>query len=171
MPKKIYSDDLRRQIILDHYENPSNKITSKTKLSSYKKATIQSASCIDNITAYVSVINNIIKDIKFDGLGCAIATSTTDIMAHALKNKNVKEAKEFLDNYFNMLENRKYNKEILGDLIVFENVNKQMNRIKCARVGIEAISTSFEQTIILIMVKKVADKKEEIIRIIDSNGN
>jgi nitrogen fixation NifU-like protein len=145
MPKKTYSDDLRRQIILDHYENPSNKITSKTKLSSYKKATIQSASCIDNITAYVSITNNNIKDIKFDGLGCAIATSTTDIMAHALKNKSVKEAQEFLINYFNMLENKKYNKAILGDLIVFENVNKQMNRIKCARVGIEAIQQALNK--------------------------
>ncbi|GMO13631.1 MAG: SUF system NifU family Fe-S cluster assembly protein [Mycoplasmoidaceae bacterium] len=139
MPKKKYSDELRRQMILDHYESPKNKIENSKKLNGYSSATIASASCIDNITAHCKKSSNKITDIKFEGLGCAIATSTTDMISSMLIGKTIKESINFLTNYFKMIDGGEYDEKSIGDLIIFQNVNKQPNRIKCAKIGIEAI--------------------------------
>jgi nitrogen fixation NifU-like protein len=138
--------DIRRQIILDHYENPLNKIENKDKLNTqYKSANNNSPSCIDNLTAYVAMKNKKINDIKFLGLGCAIATSSTDIMSQLLKNKTKPQALKIINNYLNMIDGNKFDDKSLGELFVFQNVNKQLNRIKCAKVGINAIKMALEQ--------------------------
>lgn len=132
--------EIRRSIILDHYENPKNKIPDNKKMKGYLFANKDSPSCIDNLNAYTKITNNKINDIKFSGIGCAIATSSTDIMINLLKNKSIDQAKKIIQTYFDMIENnKKINKKQLGDLYVFENIYKQINRIKCAKVGIEAI--------------------------------
>mgnify|MGYP003308052302 CR=1 FL=1 len=45
-----------------------------------------------------------IKDIRFDGEACAICTSSTSIMIKSLLNKNLKEAKNIIQNFENMIE-------------------------------------------------------------------
>jgi nitrogen fixation NifU-like protein len=138
--------DIRREIILDHYENPTTKIDDKVKLSaSYKSANRDSPSCVDNLTAYVKVDKNKVSDVKFSGIGCAIATSSTDIMANLIKNKSVKQAEKLINNYLAMIDGKKYDKKLLDELYVFENLNKQLNRIKCGKVGIEAIQTALRK--------------------------
>ncbi|GHU48662.1 iron-sulfur cluster assembly scaffold protein [Bacilli bacterium] len=132
--------DIRREIIMDHYENPSAKVQDGTKFAQdYKRANNDSPSCIDNLTAYVKIKNNKIDDIRFSGVGCAVATSSTDIMANYLVGKDLKTAHKIITNYLNMLDGNKYDKKLLQDLFVFENLNKQLNRIKCGKVGIQAI--------------------------------
>jgi nitrogen fixation NifU-like protein len=86
---KKYNQELKRQIILNHYEEPENKIGDEDNLPTYFSCTIDSASCIDHLTAFVKIEKNKIIDIKFKGVGCVIATSSTDIMANILKNKTV----------------------------------------------------------------------------------
>jgi nitrogen fixation NifU-like protein len=138
--------DIRRQIILDHYENPLNKIENKNKVDTkYKFSNNNSPSCIDNLTAYVLMKKQKISDIKFFGLGCAIATSSTDIMSELLKNKTKAEALKIINNYFTMIDGGKFDNKLMGELFVFQNVNKQLNRIKCAKVGISAIKMAIEQ--------------------------
>ncbi|MDR1234539.1 MAG: SUF system NifU family Fe-S cluster assembly protein [Mycoplasmataceae bacterium] len=138
--------DIRREIILDHYENPTTKIDENNKvIKNYKKANRDSPSCIDNLTAYVLTTNNKIKDVKFSGIGCAIATSSTDIMANLIRNKSIKNANELINNYLAMIDGQKYNKKQLGELYVFENLNKQLNRIKCGKVGIQAIQEALSK--------------------------
>ncbi|MDR3163555.1 MAG: iron-sulfur cluster assembly scaffold protein [Mycoplasmataceae bacterium] len=138
--------DIRREIILTHYENPHNKLEGDVdKMKGYTAANNNSPSCIDNITAFTQVKNDKIIDVKFAGVACAIATASTDIMANMLKNQNVKDANKFIDNYLSMIDNRKTNKKILGELIAFENVNRQLNRINCAKVGILAIKQALNK--------------------------
>jgi nitrogen fixation NifU-like protein len=138
--------DIRREIILDHYENPSTKIEDPSKLSKlYKQAHRDSPSCVDNLTAYVQVVNQKVKDVKFAGIGCAIATSSTDIMANLIKDKSIIQANQLITNYLAMIDGKKYDRKQLGDLYVFENLNKQLNRIKCGKVGIEAIQTALNK--------------------------
>jgi nitrogen fixation NifU-like protein len=135
--------DIRREIILDHYENPTSKLADGAKVpKTYRHAHRDSPSCVDDLTAYVLINNNKIKDVKFSGIGCAIATSSTDIMANLVKNKHVNEANSLIENYLAMIDGKKYNRKQLGDLYVFENLNKQLNRIKCGKVGIQAIQSA-----------------------------
>ncbi|MDR3330141.1 MAG: iron-sulfur cluster assembly scaffold protein [Mycoplasmataceae bacterium] len=138
--------DIRREIILDHYENPTARITEDVKLpATYKSANRDSPSCIDNLTAYVKVNKNKVSDVKFSGIGCAIATSSTDIMANLIKNKSIVQAEKLITNYLAMLDGKKYDRKLLDELYVFENLNKQLNRIKCGKVGIEAIQTALKE--------------------------
>ena len=130
-------DNLKREIILDNYQNPENK-----KLiddDSYLKVNQASESCIDNLDFMMKIENNTIVDVRYDGEACAISTSASSIMSRALIGKSVDEAKKILINYKNMIEDKEYDKELLGELIVYDNINKQPNRIKCALLPEEAI--------------------------------
>ena len=130
-------ENLKREIILDNYQNPENK-----KLiddDSYLKINQASESCIDNLDFMMKIENNTIVDVRYDGEACAISTSASSIMSRALIGKSVDEAKKILINYKNMIEDKEYDKELLGELIVYDNINKQPNRIKCALLPEEAI--------------------------------
>ena len=138
--------DLAQQTIIDHYENPRNKISkSKAIKIKYVNGHSDSPSCIDNIDAYIQIKNQRILDLKFSGIGCAICTSSTDIMTIILKNKTTKKAKEIIDNYNKMILGKKFDKTTLHELFFYRNVYKQPNRIKCALVGIQAIKNAIEK--------------------------
>ncbi len=138
--------DLAQQTIIDHYENPRNKISkAKGMKNKYVRGHNDLPSCIDNIDAYIKIKNNRILDLKFSGIGCAICTSSTDIMTSILKNKTIKKAKEIIDNYNKMILGKKFNKMILHELFFYRNVHKQPNRVKCALVGIQAIENAIKK--------------------------
>ena len=71
------NNDLKRSIILDNYQFPSNRKIPNDD--SYIKINTNNESCIDNIDLYVKLENDIIKDINFEGEACAISISTTSI--------------------------------------------------------------------------------------------
>ncbi|MDD4035921.1 MAG: SUF system NifU family Fe-S cluster assembly protein [Bacilli bacterium] len=122
--------NLKRAIIIDNYKEPVGKGLIDDH--SYKRANMSSESCIDEIEMMVKLENGLIKDIRFTGEACAISTSATSIMIKLLMNKTVEEAKEIIKNYENMINNEEYNKELLGEANVYDEIYKQPNRIKCA---------------------------------------
>ena len=126
-----------RQIIMDHYENPRNR--ELVEDDSYKKVNMDSETCIDNIDIQIKVTNDTIEDIRFDGEACAISTSATSIMIRTLIGKSVSEARKILQNYDNMIEEKEYDKELLGELNVYDEIYKQPNRKKCALLPRNAI--------------------------------
>ena len=77
---------IQREIIMEHYENPKNK--GLIDDDAYEKLHLASEGCIDDIYLQVKIEDNIIKDIRFDGVACAISTSSTSIMSELLKRKN-----------------------------------------------------------------------------------
>lgn len=129
--------DLKREIILDNYQNPINK--GLDNIDGYIKQNSSSDSCIDDIDIAVKFNNDIIKDIKFDGEACAISTSATSIMIHTFVGKTIKEVKEIIKNYENMIEEREYNADSLESLIVYDDIYKQANRKNCALLPIEGL--------------------------------
>ena len=135
-------ENLKREIILDNYQNPENKELINDD--SYLKVNQASESCIDNLDFMMKVEDNIIKDIRFDGEACAISTSASSIMIRSLIGKSIDEAKKLLINYRNMIEEKDYDEELLGELIVYDTISKQPNRIKCALVPVEAIDKMME---------------------------
>ena len=134
--------ELRRAIILDNYQNPKNRGLVNDK--DYILKNTNNESCIDNLDIMVKVENNIIKDIVFDGEACAISTSATSIIIKTLLGKDVTTAKKILVNYNNMINNVEYDREILGELVVYDEIYKQANRKKCALLPSEAIEKIME---------------------------
>jgi len=123
-------NNIRRMIILDHYQNPHHK--GLIENDKYIKVNMNNESCIDEINLMVKVEDDIIKDIRFDGEACAICTSATSILINTLIGKTVSEAKEIYENYEKMINEEEYNEDILEDAVVYSDIAKQPNRKKCA---------------------------------------
>ena len=77
--------NLRREIILDNYQNPMNR--GLVNDDSYLRENTNNESCIDNLDIMMKVEDGIIKDIVFDGEACAISTSATSVMIRSLIGK------------------------------------------------------------------------------------
>lgn len=122
--------NLKRSIILEHYQNPKNKCLLNDQ--NYLKENMNNESCIDEINIEVKIENNVIEDIRFDGEACAICTSSTSIMIDTLIGKTLDEVKVIYENFENMLNEYNYNGELLEQAQVFEDISKQPNRKKCA---------------------------------------
>ena len=122
--------NLKRDIILEHYQNPRNKglIDDNT----YIRVNTNNESCIDEIDLMVKIEDGKIKDAHFDGEACAICTSSTSIMIDTILGKTVEEAQNILKNFSNMIEEKEYDENILEEAIVYDDVYKQPSRKKCA---------------------------------------
>ena len=130
-------DKLKRDIILDNYQNPVNR--GLTDSDGYIKINTRNSSCVDNIDVMAKLENGIFIDIRFDGEACAISTSATSIMIKTLIGKNVREVKEIIENYEKMINEEEFDKSVLGELIVYDTVSKQPSRKKCATLPFESI--------------------------------
>ncbi len=122
--------NLKRSIILEHYQNPVNKGLIENE--DYVKINMNNESCIDEVDLMIKFNNNKIEDIRFDGEACAICTSSTSIMIDTLKGKTINEAKEIINNFKDMLDEKEFNKDVLEQALVYEDISKQPNRKKCA---------------------------------------
>ena len=127
------TNDMMRSIIMDHYSNPMHKHQPKGE--GYTKIHMHSDNCIDDMDIFVFVENNIIKDACFDGVGCTIATSSSDIMCELLIGKTTEEANYIIEQYNNMIYEREFDEDVLDEAIVFINTSKQASRIRCATIG------------------------------------
>ena len=118
--------NLKREIILDNYQDPMNR--GLIEDDSYIKVNTNSESCIDNLDFMMKIENDKVVDIKFDGEACAISTSATSIMIRSLIGKSVEDARKILTNYSNMINEKEYDEELLGELVVYDEICKQPNR-------------------------------------------
>ena len=113
--------NLKREIIMDNYENPYHKET-PNDINNYIKVNTNNESCIDNLDIYIKVNNNIIEDVYFDGEACAISTSAASIMIKLIQNKTIEEVITLINNYENMIEEKEYDKDILKEALVYDEI-------------------------------------------------
>ena len=131
--------DIKRSIILDNYQDAKNRgIPSNTN--DYIKINSNNQSCIDNIDIYVKLDNDKIVDIRYEGEACVIAISSTSILSNLLIGKTIKEANIILSNYYNMIEEKEYNSELLEEANVYDDIYKQPSRKTCATLFARGIS-------------------------------
>lgn len=85
--------------------------------------------CGDLMTLYIKMDKgkNVIKDIKFETLGCAAAIATSDMIAEMAKGKTVEEAKN-----------------IQYDQLVKELGDLPMMKIHCADLAVKGIRKALE---------------------------
>lgn len=129
--------ELKREVILDNYMNASNRGCPKEE--GYIAVNSNNSSCIDNIDLWVKIENDVIEDIKFDGEACAISTASSSIMTKELKGKTLKDAEDFINSFYTMIEDGTYEEETLNEACVFDTVYKQANRKTCATLPYKGI--------------------------------
>lgn len=141
-------DDLRelyQQIIIDHNKAPKNygKIVNCSHASEGYNPL-----CGDHIKIYAVVEDGIIKDIKFEGEGCAIAKASGSIMTALLKGKSVEEAEKLFKAFQELITSdvdSEVDPEKLGKLAVFAGVREFPMRVKCAGLAWHTVKAAIEK--------------------------
>ena len=84
------SDDIYREIILDHYRNPRNKGQLENA-----DVTVHDSNplCGDEIDMHLKVDGGIIKDVKFEGKGCAISQASASMLTELVMGKDLNVVK------------------------------------------------------------------------------
>ena len=141
----MLDEETRKAIIMEHYQNPINRNIIEDN--NYIKVNSNSETCIDNIDLYILFEDDKIKDLHFHGEACAISTAASSIMIKLLIGKTIPEVRELIKNYYNMVNEKEYNREILEEANCYEDIYKQKNRIGCATIpwkGIEKALDKYE---------------------------
>ena len=136
--------EILRELVLDHYKYPHNH--GLIYKDHYLSRHMASESCIDDITVQADVEDGVIRDVRFDGVACTISTASTSMMSDLLKGKTLTEAKRIIDQYFQMIENKEYDEDLLDEAVAFKNIYKQANRIKCATIGWKAMQEMIQES-------------------------
>jgi nitrogen fixation NifU-like protein len=123
--------DLYQEVILDHNRKPRNfrKLASPTR-----DAEGYNPLCGDRVTVEIALEGDVIRDIGFQGSGCAISKASASMMTADLKGKTVDEAEEAFERFRAMLTENGPDAE-LGKLGVFAGVREFPSRIKCATLA------------------------------------
>ena len=139
-------NEFKREIILDNFEHPFNKDGVDTN--GYIKVNSNNESCIDNIDIFVNIEDDTIKDIHFNGEACAVSTASTSIMLKNIIGKSVKEARNYIYNFMNMVDEKEYDEEMLNEGVAFTEIYKQQNRKTCVTLpytGILKVLKEYEK--------------------------
>lgn len=128
-------DELYQEVILDHNRSPRNF---RAMADANRKSEGYNPLCGDQVTVYVQVENGVIKDISFQGSGCAISKASASMMTTELKGKREPEARALFENVHLMLTGRgeaQRGMEHVGKLVILSGVCKFPARVKCATLA------------------------------------
>jgi len=126
--------DLYQELILDHGRKPRNF---KALDNATRSAEGYNPLCGDKVKIYVEMDGDIVKDISFEGAGCAISTASASIMTETLKGKTRAQAEELFQTFHDLVTGQKAQLDApeLGKLAVFSGVSEFPIRVKCATLS------------------------------------
>jgi nitrogen fixation protein NifU and related proteins len=133
--------DLYQQVILERYKKPRHK-GSVNPADRYQKG--HNPSCGDTIELTLKVEGDRITDIKFEGEGCAIAISSADLMAEALRGRTLTEAAEMVQRFQAMMKGEAEFPTEFRKLNVMQGVAQFPVRIKCANLSWHTLKAALE---------------------------
>ena len=123
--------DLYQSVILDHNRRPRNYRVLPT---ANRVGSGNNPLCGDEVTVYVELDGDRVKDISFQGSGCAISQASASLMTTQLKGKTATEAGKLYGEFHDIVTSGKEPAEI-SDLAAFAGVHAFPARIKCATLG------------------------------------
>ena len=92
--------ELYQEVILDHNRSPKNFRVPEGKA---RFADGYNPLCGDKVTIYVVLDGDVIRDVTFQGVGCAISTASASLMTERLKGRTIEEAKEIFSTFHEMV--------------------------------------------------------------------
>lgn len=126
--------ELYQEVILDHGRHPRN--FGRLAHSTHQQEGFNPL-CGDKLTLFIEANDETIRDIKFEGCGCAISMASASLMTEALQGKSISEAKQLFDDFHELLtgdidSDRRAN---LGKLTILDGVSEYPMRVKCATLA------------------------------------
>lgn len=136
--------ELYQEVILDHNKRPRNfhKLDHATcSVDGYNPL------CGDHYKLYLEMDGAVIKDIGFEGSGCAISKASASMMSSIVKGKSREEARALFEKFHAMATADMANEaniEGLGKLAVFSGVREFPARVKCATLPWHTLVAALE---------------------------
>mgnify|MGYP001792076188 CR=1 FL=1 len=127
--------ELYQEVILEHSKAPRNYrelATANYRAEGYNPL------CGDHFTVYLDLEGDSIRDITFQGSGCAISQASAAMMTQSVKGKSTAEAEKLFGQFHKLVtgQSREDGKQTdLGKLAVFSGVSEFPVRVKCATLA------------------------------------
>ena len=124
--------ELYQQVILDHNKKPRNfrKLENPDR-----SADGYNPLCGDQLTIYVNLADDAVREIAFEGSGCAISKAAASMMTQAVKGKSKEQIEELFKEFHSMVTgelDEETDENHLGNLKIFAGVREFPVRVKCA---------------------------------------
>jgi nitrogen fixation NifU-like protein len=132
--------ELYQEVILEHNRHPRNF---GAPAAANRRAEGNNPLCGDRVTVYVDLADGRLRDVAFEGAGCAISTASASLMTEALKGLTLDEARALFGS-FHQLVTQGSDGEDLGDLAVFTGVREYPMRVKCATLAWHALMAALD---------------------------
>ena len=132
--------DLYQEVIFDHYRSPRNY---GPLPSANRDAEGHNPLCGDQLKLHLQVEDGIIRDVHFEGSGCAISTASASLMTEVLKGKDEEEAMRLME-AFQRLVTGIGGPEGLGKLEALAGVREFPSRVKCATLAWHTLQAALE---------------------------
>jgi nitrogen fixation protein NifU and related proteins len=143
--------ELYQEVILDHSRRPQNF---RKLATANRRAEGYNPLCGDQITIYVELDdkNDIVRDVSFEGSGCAISKASASMMTTSIKGRTKAETQELFQQVHAMLmgSSTGADTEKLGKLMVLAGVCEFPSRVKCATLCWHALAAALKRDAVQI---------------------
>ncbi len=142
--------ELYQEVILDHYRKPRNYAELP---GANRRAGGHNPLCGDKVTIYLQIEDGMVKDVTFQGAGCAISTASASLMTEEIKGKSVEEARAVFHRFRDLVTAGDEEHEDLGKLEALAGVREIPVRVKCATLAWHTMKAAldsageFEETV------------------------
>jgi len=135
--------ELYRDVILDHYKTPRNFGSLDPADGA---ADGHNPLCGDRLHLTVQIDGDRIRDVRFEGKGCAISTASASLMTEAVKGKTRAQVARLFDDIHHVLTERDFSpSQDLGKLVALGGVREFPARVKCASLCWHTLNAALEQ--------------------------
>ena len=130
--------DLYQEVVLDHGKRPRNfgPLEGETH-----RAEGLNPLCGDHFTVHAKVEGGVVRDVRFEGSGCAISKASASVMTGVVKGKTGPEIEALFERFHRLVTEGPGTApaEELGKLAVFGGVHDYPTRVKCASLAWHAL--------------------------------
>ncbi len=136
--------DLYQEVVLDHGKRPRNF---REVEGANRRADGYNPLCGDQLTVTMRMDGDVIRDIGFQGQGCAISRASASLMTGALKDKTREQAEHLFEQVHKLVTEGPEavaDSEALGKLAVLSGVSEFPTRVKCASLAWHALRAALE---------------------------
>jgi nitrogen fixation protein NifU and related proteins len=134
--------DLYQEVILDHNRRPRNF---GPLPGADRRAEGHNPLCGDQVAVYLKLDGDIVREVSFEGSGCAISTASASLMTEAVQGKTVAEALRLFARFHGLLTGTASEDQDLGKLAALGGVREYPMRVKCATLAWHTLKAALEQ--------------------------
>ena len=132
-------DDLYQEVIMDHNRRPRNF---RKPDEANREVEGFNPLCGDQLTLYLAVEDDMIADVGFQAVGCAISKASASMMTESVKGLSIGDAEKVFSEFHSMITQEDFDPDVLGDAELLQGVSRYPARIKCAALSWHALNSA-----------------------------